>query len=470
MSCEIDESRDESAWCGRCLFAVMSHGAPLRCVILGAAGRDFHDFQTFFARRTDMTVVAFTATQIPFIEERLFPKELAGPRYDADIPIYPEERLPELIRDLDVDLVFLAYSDLSQAEVMQKAAIAGGAGAGFAMLGPKQTQLRSRRPVVSVTAVRTGCGKSPITQAIANDLRDAGRRVGVMRHPMPYGDLRRQVVERFATVEDLDRYACTIEEREEYLPYVERGLVIWAGVDYAKILAAAEEEHDVLLWDGGNNDGSFVRPDVSIVVADPLRSGHERTYVPSEINMRRADVVVVSKVGSAREEDIRAVEASARELAPKAALIRADLEVKVDDPSRVEGRRVLVVEDGPTVTHGGMSHGAAMIAAQRHHATIVDPRPFATGTIAEVFVKYPHLGPVLPALGYSEGQRRELAESIARSDAELVLDGSPAAIATTIPIDKPVVRVRYAFAQRSGPDLFALVRGRVEERLSKDRG
>lgn len=435
---------------------------PFRCIILGAAGRDFHDFQTFFASRPDFRVVAFTATQIPFIASRSFPKELAGPGYDADIPIYGEERLAELIREHDVDFVFLAYSDLAYADVMHKASVAQAAGASFALLGPKHTMLRARRPVVSVTAVRTGAGKSPLTQALAKDLRAAGYRVGVLRHPMPYGDLRKQAVERFATPADLDRYACTIEEREEYAPYVEQGLVIFAGVDYARILAAAEEESDVLLWDGGNNDTPFLRPDLAIVVADALRPGHEVAYYPGETNLRRADVVVISKVSQAREDDVLAIEARTRALNPGATLVRADLAVELEHPERVRGKRVLVVEDGPTVTHGGMAYGAATLAArQAGAALLIDPRPFAVGTIADAYRSYPHLGAVLPALGYSPAQREELAATIARCEADVIVDGSPAAIATTIPIARPVLRVRYRYVGVAGPDIFALARARL---------
>jgi predicted GTPase len=435
---------------------------PFRCLLMGAAGRDFHDFQMFFRDRPDFRVVAFTATQIPFIERRVFPKELAGPHYDIDLPIFPEAELPRLIGDLEVDFVFLAYSDLSHQEVMHRASLVQAAGAGFALLGPKHTQLASRRPVVSVTAVRTGAGKSPITLAIASHLRRRGLRAAALRHPMPYGDLRRQAVQRFAAEADLDRAECTIEEREEYEPYLEAGLVVFAGVDYRAVLAAAEREAEVVLWDGGNNDYPFLRPDLSIVVADALRPGHEISYYPGETNLRAADVVVVSKVSVAGPAAVAEVRRNLAEFAPRAAVVEADLAITVDTPEAIAGRRVLVVEDGPTLTHGGMAFGAGMVAARAHGAReVIDPRPFAIGTIAEAFASYPHLGPVLPALGYSAEQRRELVETIARSGAEVVVDASPSRLDRFLALPLPLVRVRYRFEQRSGPPLLDLVEAAV---------
>ncbi|WP_242342696.1 cyclic 2,3-diphosphoglycerate synthase [Anaeromyxobacter terrae] len=430
----------------------------LRCIIMGAAGRDFHDFQTFFRARPEFRVVAFTAAQIPFIERRAFPRELAGPGYDADVPIHPEADLPRLIRELDVDLVFLSYSDLSHEEVMHRASMVQAAGAGFALLGPKLTQLRSGRPVVAVTAVRTGAGKSPVTFAIAAHLRAIGLRPVILRHPMPYGDLRAQRVQRFATEADLDAGRCTIEEREEYEPYLEAGLVVFAGVDYRAILEAAERDADVVLWDGGNNDYPFLRPDLSIVVADALRPGHEVAYFPGETNLRAADVVIVNKVSGAAPHALETVRRNVAALAPGAAVIEGDLAISVERPGAIAGRRALVVEDGPTLTHGGMAYGAGTVAARAHGAReLVDPRPFAVGTIAEAFARYPHLGAVLPALGYSEAQRRELAETIAASGAEVVVDGSPSRLDRFLTLDVPVVRVRYRFEQRAGPPLLDLV-------------
>jgi predicted GTPase len=440
---------------------------PLRCIIMGAAGRDFHDFQTFFRDQPGFRVVAFTAAQIPFIEHRVFPRELAGPHYDADLPIFPEPELSRLVRDLDVDFVFLAYSDLSHEEVMHRASLVQAAGAGFALLGPKHTQLVSHKPVISVTAVRTGAGKSPITQAIARHLQARGVRAAVLRHPMPYGDLRRQAVQRFATEPDLDRAECTIEEREEYEPYLEAGLVVFAGVDYRAVLAAAEQEADAVLWDGGNNDYSFLRPELSIVVADALRPGHEIAYHPGETNLRSADVVVINKVSGAAPGAVATILRHVAEYAPNAAVVEGDLAITVQRPEAIEGRRVLVVEDGPTLTHGGMGFGAGTVAARTYGAReIVDPRPWAVGTIAEVFSRYPHIGPVLPALGYSAQQRRELCETIGRSGADVVVDASPSRLDRFLALSIPVVRVRYRFEQRYGPPLLDLVAETVEGRPS----
>jgi predicted GTPase len=431
---------------------------------MGAAGRDFHDFATVLRARPEVRVVCFTAQQIPFIEDRTYPPELAGPGYPDGIPIHPEEALPRLIREHEVDLVFLSYTDLSHAEVMHQASIVQAAGASFALLGPRQTQLESRRPVIAVTAARTGAGKSPLSQALARHLTDAGRRVGVLRHPMPYGELAKQAVQRFAEPADLDRHECTVEEREEYEPYLEMGLTVWAGVDYARILAAAEEEADVILWDGGNNDASFVAPDLSIVVLDALRPGHELSYYPSETNLRRADVVVVSKVAQAAPGDVERVKANARDRAPGAALVEADLEVTVDDAERLWGARALVVEDGPTLTHGGMASGAGRLAAERAGATIVDPRPHAVGTLAEAYARYAHLGDVLPALGYSEAQRAELKATVEACAPDLVVDASPARLDRLLDLSVPLVRVRYRFAQRSGPDLLEIAARFLDER------
>ncbi|MFO0694696.1 MAG: cyclic 2,3-diphosphoglycerate synthase [Polyangiales bacterium] len=439
---------------------------PFRCIVLGAAGRDFHDFRTFFRDHPEFRVVAFTATQIPFIETRVFPRSLAGPDYDADIPIHPEERLAELVRAHDVDFVCFAYSDVAHEEVMHKASIAHAAGASFLLLGPKHTQLRSSLPVVAVVATRTGAGKSPLTQAIARHLVGRGLRVGVIRHPMPYGDLERQAVQRFATAEDLARAECTVEEREEYEPYVEMGTCVYAGVDYVGVLALAESESDVILWDGGNNDFSFLAADLVVTVVDPLRAGHELRFHPGETNLRMADVVVISKASRASEAELAEVERNAARLAPSAEVVRADLEVTLDEPDAVRGRRVLVVEDGPTVTHGGMPTGAGYVAAERYGArTVVDPRPFAVGSIAEAYARHPHLGPILPALGYAESQLVELAATIERAEVDVVIDASPAALVSTLGTTKKVVRARYRFAQRTGPDLFALVDRRLSERV-----
>lgn len=430
--------------------------APYRCLVLGAAGRDFHDAQRFFRGNAGFTLVAFTAAQIPFIDTRSFPGELVG--YPEDVPVLSEDRLEALVRERDIDVVILAYSDLAYDDVMHLAARAQSAGAAFMVLGPKQTELVSARPVVSVTAVRTGVGKSPLTQAIASHLRDKGIRASVLRHPMPYGDLRRQRVQRLATREDLDAARCTIEEREEYTPYIDRGMVVWAGVDYEAILRAAEAESELVLWDGGNNDYPFVRPTLAITLVDPLRPGHEVKYYPGETNLRRADILVATKVRSAKPEDLAAVRDRARALNPRAAWVEADLAITVDDPARIRGKRVLVLEDGPTTTHGGMAFGAGTLAAQRFGAgEILDPRSFAVGTLAEALGRYPHLRGVLPALGYSDAQRADLAATIAASGAEVVIDGSPAQIERVVDVRIPVVRVGYRFEQLSGDDVLARV-------------
>lgn len=430
---------------------------------MGAAGRDFHNFQTFFRERPEFQVRAFTATQIPYIDQREFPRSLAGPLYDAPVPIYPESRLEELIRSLDIDWVFLAYSDLSHEEVMHKASVVQACGASFALLGPRHTQLVASLPVVAVTAVRTGAGKSPLSQWLARELQSRGLRPGILRHPMPYGDLERQAVERFATFDDLARFECTVEEREEYEPYVEQGLTIFAGVDYARILAAAEAESDVILWDGGNNDFSFVRPTASICVVDALRPGHETSYYPGETNFRAADVVVINKTDGAEPGAVAAIRRRAGECNPRATVIEANLAVEVDRPELLAGRRVLVVEDGPTLTHGGMAYGAGMIAARRYGVeSLVDPRPGATGSIAQALDAWPHLRRVLPALGYSESQRRELAETIAASGAEVVLDASPCRLDRLLELSLPMVRVRYRFEQTTGEPLAPWIVKRLQ--------
>lgn len=429
-----------------------------RCLIMGAAGRDFHDFQAFFRDRPQFHVCAFTATQIPFIESRMFPRSLAGPHYPCDIPIFPESQLSDLIRKFEIDFVFLAYSDLSHADVMHIASRVQAEGASFVLLGPHQTELTSRRRVVSVTAVRTGAGKSPLSQWLARQLTDTGWRVGILRHPMPYGDLARQAVQRIASEHDLQRFDCTIEEREEYEPYLEAGLVVFAGVNYREILAQAEDEAEVILWDGGNNDFSFVRPDVSIVVVDALRPGHEVSFYPGETNLRRADIVVINKVGSAAPAAVGAVRDTIQMCNSRAGVIEADLDVAADRPDAIFGRRVLVVEDGPTLTHGGMGYGAGTLAAQRYGAAeIIDPRPHAVGSVADAYHQFPHLHAVLPALGYSADQRSDLARTIESSGADVVVDASPCRLDRVLDLRTPIVRVNYRFRQVTGPPLMGLV-------------
>ena len=413
-------------------------------IILGAAGRDFHDFNVCFRHDPRQRVVAFTAAQIPDIDGRMYPTSLAGPAYPDGIPILAEEDLPRLIAEHGVHECVLSYSDLAHVEVMHRAAIVAAAGADFRILGPASTMLDSTKPVVAVCAVRTGCGKSQVSRRISEILESRDKRVAVVRHPMPYGDLSRQVCQRFAEYEDLDKHDCTIEEREEYEPHIERGAVVFAGVDYERILREAEKEADVIIWDGGNNDLPFYRPDVFIVVADPLRPGHELTYFPGETNARMAQVVLINKVGTARPEDVATVKANIRSINPGARILTADSLVTVADGESVRGKRVLVVEDGPTLTHGGMQYGAGHVAARRYGAaSIVDPRPFAVGSIRETYRKYPHLSDVLPAMGYGERQMAELEQTIRSVDADAVLIGTPIDLGRLLKIDKPAIRVRY---------------------------
>ncbi len=416
----------------------------IRVIIMGAAGRDFHDFNTFWRNERRYHVVAFTAAQIPDIEGRTYPPELCGERYPHGIPIEPEEKLAELIQKYDVDQVALAYSDLSHEEVMHKAAMANAAGADFRIMGPKNTMLVSTKPVIAVCAVRTGCGKSQTARAVTSILKSLGRRVAAVRHPMPYGDLRKQICQRFAALEDLDLHECTIEEREEYEPHIRAGNVVFAGVDYERILREAEKEVDVILWDGGNNDMSFFKPDLYIVVADPHRPGHELRYHPGETNARMADVVVINKVATAKPEDVDTVEANIRRINPTARIVQARSPVTVDDPSSINGKRVLVVEDGPTVTHGEMAYGAGHVAAHQYGAAaIVDPRPHAVGSIKAAFEKYTHIREVLPAMGYGNAQISELEATINAVRCDLVLIGTPIDLGRLLTIDKPSMRVRY---------------------------
>jgi predicted GTPase len=431
------------------------------CIVMGAAGRDFHNYLSFLRDSQHFHVCAFTATQIPFIVERNFPQALAGPDYDADIPIHDESELSDLIARLEIDFVFFAYSDIAHSELMHKASLVQAAGASFVMLGPAQTQLKPKVPVVSITATRTGAGKSPLTQWLARQLRDNGTRIAAIRHPMPYGNLNAQRVQCFATSDDLNTHDCTIEEREEYEPYVEMGIPIYAGVDYQAILDEAQADVDLLLWDGGNNDFAFIRPDLDIVVVDALRAGHEIEYYPGEVNFRRADVLVINKAGAASPDDLNAIRERAQQLNPEAPVCSADLEVSVDDPDQLKGKRVLVVEDGPTVTHGGMSYGAGTVAARRFDCTPVDPRPYAKGTIRDTFDANPHLEAVLPAMGYSEAQRDSLRDTIhaccKAEQVDFIVDACPGKLERVLQLDVPVMRVRYRFVQLDGPPLDEMV-------------
>nr|MDO8091638.1 cyclic 2,3-diphosphoglycerate synthase [Candidatus Sigynarchaeota archaeon] len=421
---------------------------------MGAAGRDFHNFNVYFRQNDHYEVVAFTAAQIPKIENRIYPPELAGPLYPQGIRIYPEQELPTLIKKLNVDQVILAYTDLSHLTVMNKASLVLACGADFWLMGPKSTMLESSLPVISVCAVRTGCGKSQTTRKICRILREKGLRVVVIRHPMPYGDLRKQVCQRFADYEDLDRYNTTIEEREEYEPHIDQGDVVYAGVDYEKILREAEKEADVIVWDGGNNDFPFYRPDLHIVLVDPHRPGHELTYYPGETNVRMADVVIINKIDTAKPDHVEETISNVKKLNPEATVIKAASPLTVENPELIRDKRVLVVEDGPTLTHGGMSYGVGIIAARKYAAKeIVDPRPYAVGSIREVFRNYPQIGSLLPAMGYSPEQIRELKETIEAVDCDSVIIGTPIDLRRFLKINKPTVRIKYDIQEIGKPDL-----------------
>ncbi len=435
-----------------------------RVIILGAAGRDFHNFNVFFRDNADYEVVAFTATQIPGIEGRRYPPELAGELYPQGIPIEPEEKLEEIIKEKGVEIAVFSYSDVSHQHVMERAARAQAAGADFWLLGPESTMLTSAKPVVAVCAVRTGSGKSQTTRKVAEILKRQGKRVAVIRHPMPYGDLVAQRVQRFASLEDLDRHRCTIEEREEYEPHINRGNVVYAGVDYAEILKAAEAEADVILWDGGNNDFPFVRPDLLIVVADPLRAGHELTYWPGSVNIRMADVVIINKVDSASLEQLECLRENISRVNSRATLIEAASPITVEEPELLRGKRVLAIEDGPTVTHGEMPYGAAAVAARKFGAELVDPRPYARGEIVRVYSQYPHLGPVLPAMGYGEKQIADLAATIAGVPCDAVAIGTPIDLRRLMEMPVPATRVRYELQEIGSPTLEDVLADFVRER------
>ena len=416
----------------------------IKVIIMGAAGRDFHNFNVYFRNNDAYEVVAFTATQIPGIEGRTYPPELAGPNYPNGIPIYPEEELPRLIKEFDVDQVVFAYSDVSHEYVMHKASVALANGADFRLMGPKTTMLKAKVPLVSVCAVRTGSGKSQTSRQVAKILRSKGLKVVVIRHPMPYGDLREQICERFASYEDLDKYKCTIEEREEYEPHIDNDIIVYAGVDYGEILREAEKEADVIVWDGGNNDLPFYKSDLHIVVADPHRAGNELTYYPGETNLRMANVVIINKVDTADPKNVEAVKENIRMVNPNAKILEAASPITADRPELIKGKRVLVIEDGPTLTHGNMPYGAGAIISKKLGASeIVDPRPYAVGSIKETYKKYTHLGAILPAVGYGERQIAELKETIDKTPCDTVVIGTPIDLRRVMTIDKPTVRVKY---------------------------
>ncbi len=428
-------------------------------IIMGAAGRDFHNFNVFFRDNRQFRVTAFTATQIPDIEGRRYPAVLAGELYPDGIPIHAEEDLSRLIREEKVDQVFFSYSDTPHAYVMHQASLVQAAGASFVLLGPDETMIKSSRPVVSVCAVRTGCGKSQTTRKIALLLKEKGRRVVAIRHPMPYGDLAQQAVQRFAAYEDMIKHGCTIEEMEEYEPHIKNGIVVYAGVDYGAILEQAEQEADIILWDGGNNDIPFYRSDLEIVVVDPHRPGHELLYYPGETNFRRADVLVINKMDTAPAEGVAEVKANIQRFNPSAVVVEANSTIHVPEGDEIAGKTVLVVEDGPTLTHGGMKYGAGIVAAEKYGAAhIVDPRPSAVGSIKATFEKYAHLDRVLPAMGYGDEQMAELAETIDRIECDLVVSGTPIDLGRRIKTNKRILRVYYDLEEIGSPDLKEILK------------
>ena len=435
-----------------------------KVLILGAAGRDFHNFNVVFRNNPAYDVVAFTAAQIPDIAGRRYPRELAGPGYPDGIPIAEERDLEKLIRERDVEVVVFSYSDIAHANLMHLASRVVAAGADFWLLGTEHTQLKSTVPVISICAVRTGCGKSPLSRKVAAELRRAGLKVVAIRHPMPYGDLAAQAVQRFATMEDLERQLCTIEEREEYEPHLVHGTVVYAGVDYEGILRQAEREADVILWDGGNNDTPFYVSDLEIVVADPHRPGHELAYYPGEVNLRRAQVVVINKVDTAAPENVATVRRNIQQANPKAQIIETACRVSVENPEFIRGKRVLVVEDGPTLTHGEMQYGAGVVAARQSGAAeLVDPRPYAVGSIRGTFERYSHLTTLLPAMGYGAAQRHELEETINRTPCDVVVIATPIDLGQILKIKHPSVRVGYEIEERSQPGVTELIAGFVQK-------
>lgn len=434
-----------------------------RIVIAGAAGRDFHNFNVCYRNDAWSRVVAFTATQIPDIAGRKYPAELAGPNYPDGIPIYPESLLEKLIREENANLVVFSYSDVSHVHVMNLASRALAAGADFLLLSAERTMLKAKVPVVSVCATRTGCGKSPVSRRVAELLKEQGLKVVAIRHPMPYGDLVKQKVQRFAEMADMDGQKCTIEEREEYEPHVKSGTVVYAGVDYGAILKEAEKEADVIIWDGGNNDTPFLKPDLEIVVTDPHRAGHEVLYHPGEVNLLRANVIVINKVDSAFKEAVETVRRNVRERNPRAIVIETDSVVKVEQAGRLQGTRVLVIEDGPSLTHGEMAFGAGVIAARRAGATLVDPRPYAVGSIRDTFAKFEQVGSLLPAMGYSDKQLAELEETIRRTPCDFVLIATPIDLRHLIPISQPSLRVTYEVGERGPSKLAEVIREFVNQ-------
>ncbi len=432
-------------------------------LIAGAAGRDYHNFLVYFRNNPNYKVVCFTAAQIPDIEKRKFPKELTDKLYKKDIPIFPELKLAELIKKYKIDEVVLSYSDLSHEEVMHKASIVLAAGASFRLLGPNDTMLKSNKPIISICAVRTGAGKSQTSRKVADILRYLNIKVVACRHPMPYGFLEKQIVQRFSNYKDLDKYETTIEEREEYEPWIKRKIPIYAGVDYEKILRQAEKEADIIIWDGGNNDFPFFKSDLQIVVVDPHRAGHELSYYPGETNFRMADVIIINKIDSAPKQNIKIIEDNIKKINPKAIVIKARSKIIVDNPKFIKGKRVLLVEDGPTITHGGMKFGAATVAAKLYKAKeIINAKKYAVGSIKETYEKYKHLEKELPAMGYSKQQIKDLQETINKADCDIILDGSPVNLSRLIKINKPIVNVNYELEEVSKPNLNDVIKNFVK--------
>lgn len=438
-----------------------------KVIIMGAAGRDFHNFNVYFRDKSRYKVIGFTAAQIPTIEGRLYPPELAGELYPEGIPIHPEAQLAELIQKHKVDLVVFSYSDVPHVEVMHKASIAMAQGADFIFIGATYTMLKSEKPVVAICAVRTGCGKSQTTRKVCTILKELNKKVVVVRHPMPYGDLRTQTVQRFSSYEDFEKNRCTIEEREEYEPLVDQGIVVYAGVDYGKILKEAEQEADIIVWDGGNNDTPFYRPDIHVVLFDPHRAGHELRYFPGETNMLMADIAIINKVNTASLAQVELVRKNIERHTPNARIVLAESPVLVSNPEQISGKRVLVVEDGPTLTHGEMPYGAGLIAAKTYGAAeVVDPRPYAKGTIHEIYLLYPHTGPVLPAMGYSSEQVQDLEDTINNAPCDLVLFATPIQLTRILSINKPTIRVRYEYHDHDHPYLEEALIDRLGSKVS----
>ncbi len=430
-----------------------------RVLILGAAGRDFHNFNTFFRDNKNYRVIAFTMTQLP-VGKRTYPKILAGNLYPKGIPIYPESKISELIKKHRIDICVLAYSDLTYDYVMRIAAKVNSLGADFWLLGPKSTMLKSKKPIISVCAIRTGCGKSQTSRKIVKILKEKGRKVVVIRHPMPYGDLSKQIVQRFASYEDLEKYKCTIEEREDYEPHLEMGTIVYAGVDYKKILKEAEKEADVIIWDGGNNDFSFIKSDLYITVADALRPGHEISYYPGEINARMADVIIINKAKTAKPSDIKIIEQNIKKINHKARIIKASSPVSVDNPNLIQGKKALVIEDGPTLTHGEMSYGAGMLAAKKYKAKIVNPKNYLTSFYKKYVARYPHLKgqKIIPAIGYSKSQMRELQKIINKAEVDIVILGTPTNLSRFLKLNKPAVHVKYKLRELGRLNLKRILR------------